>query len=44
MVMKHGEIVETGSTAEIVTRPSHPYTRALFAAAPGQQRLRAATA
>ncbi len=44
MVMKHGEIVETGATAEIVTRPSHPYTQALFAAAPGQQRLRAVVA
>ncbi|WP_022720906.1 ABC transporter ATP-binding protein [Rhodopseudomonas sp. B29] len=41
MVMRHGEIVETGPTAEIMQHPQHDYTRALFAAAPGQERLRA---
>jgi peptide/nickel transport system ATP-binding protein len=42
MVMKSGEIVETGPTAEVFGDPKHPYTRALFAAAPGQERLAAA--
>jgi microcin C transport system ATP-binding protein len=33
MVMKDGRIVEAGSTERIMTRPEHPYTRALMAAA-----------
>ena len=33
-VMYLGRIVETGSTDEIFSRPAHPYTRALLAAAP----------
>ncbi len=33
-VMKDGEIVETGSTAEIFANPQHPYTQKLLHAAP----------
>ena len=32
-VMKDGKIVEAGSTEQVMTRPVHPYTRALMAAA-----------
>ena len=33
-VMRAGEIVEVGETHQILTRPQHPYTQALLAAAP----------
>jgi peptide/nickel transport system ATP-binding protein len=33
-VMRRGEVVETGSVAEVLERPKHPYTRALIAAVP----------
>jgi len=34
VVMRKGEVVETGPVAEVLRRPSHPYTRALMAAVP----------
>ena len=33
-VMQHGVIVEQGSAAQILTQPSHPYTKQLLAAVP----------
>ncbi|WP_417766983.1 ABC transporter ATP-binding protein [Stappia sp.] len=33
-IMKDGEIVETGATDEVLTRPRHPYSRAWLAADP----------
>jgi peptide/nickel transport system ATP-binding protein len=35
-VMQKGEVVEEGATGEIFRAPKHPYTRALFDAAPGK--------
>ena len=33
VVMKSGDIVESGSTADVLARPAQPYTKALRAAA-----------
>jgi peptide/nickel transport system ATP-binding protein len=38
-VMRLGEIVEINSTAELLSRPQHDYTRALLAAVPGKRRI-----
>jgi peptide/nickel transport system ATP-binding protein len=34
IVMYAGRIVETGPTEQLITRPAHPYTRALLASVP----------
>jgi peptide/nickel transport system ATP-binding protein len=35
LVLREGEIVESGSASDLLERPTHPYTRALLAALPG---------
>ncbi|MDN4473534.1 dipeptide ABC transporter ATP-binding protein [Demequina zhanjiangensis] len=35
VVMQHGQIVESGKAAEVLSNPQHEYTRALVGAAPG---------
>ena len=37
LVMRHGEIVERGSTAEIFANPTHEYTRQLLDSVPGRR-------
>ncbi|MEU4319854.1 ABC transporter ATP-binding protein [Nocardia fluminea] len=34
LVMRDGEVVEEGSTYDVLTRPEHPYTKKLLAAVP----------
>jgi peptide/nickel transport system ATP-binding protein len=38
-VMRHGALVETGATDQIIAAPSHPYTRQLWQALPRLDRI-----
>lgn len=40
MVMKSGEMVETGTTSAVFKNPKHAYTKRLIAAVPGQGSIR----
>jgi peptide/nickel transport system ATP-binding protein len=37
LVLRHGRVVEQGDAGTVLDRPSHPYTAALIAAAPGRR-------
>jgi ABC-type dipeptide/oligopeptide/nickel transport system ATPase component len=39
-ILRYGELVEVGPTNEILTRPSHPYTKQLVAALPMPEAIR----
>ncbi|KGD95954.1 peptide ABC transporter ATP-binding protein [Achromobacter sp. RTa] len=43
VVMQHGKVLETGTTAGILERPQHPYTRKLLDAMPRRLPARAQT-
>ena len=43
VVMKDGEIVETGTVQNVFREPQHPYTRQLLAAMPGRRPFRTAS-
>ena len=40
LVMRHGEIIEHGSTAQIIDTPQHPYTQQLIESQPSRMTMR----
>ena len=36
-VLKHGELVELGTTSQVIERPAHPYTQMLIASVPSHE-------